>query len=210
MAKGKFIVFEGIDGCGKGTQLKLAHSYLWDFSKTVNVFSTREPTANFSEIRERMATGRVVSDDRIWYAQQFTADRINHRQNYLTPILALGIHVLCDRYYHSTLTYQNVQGISFEELLKMQKEYSEILIPDLTFIFDCPAEIAFERRKKAGITDVFERELEFQRKLRKDYLSLPGKLEEKIVVIDSIKSIEKVFKETKENIDILMDPKFKE
>ena len=51
--KGKFIVFEGIDGCGKGTQLKLAASFIFDLNKDYDVYITREPTRDFKEIREK-------------------------------------------------------------------------------------------------------------------------------------------------------------
>jgi len=202
--RGLFIVFEGIDGCGKGTQLKLAHSYLWDYSKQIDVFTTREPTRNFPEIRKKMASRKTVGDDRIWYAQQFTADRINHCEKYIFPLLKKGTLVLCDRYYHSTLTYQNTQGIAFEELLEMQRQKG-ILIPDLTFIYDCPVEIAFERRREEGATDVFEKDLEFQKKLRLNYLEIPEKLrDEKIILIDSTSPIEKVSWETKKELEKLL------
>lgn len=205
MSRGKFIIFEGIDGSGKGKQLELAHSYLWNLSKEIDILTTREPTRDFAEIRKKMASGKAVSDDRIWYVQQFTADRVNHCANYISPNLERGTHVLCDRYYHSTLVYQGVQGISFEEVLAMQRKHPEVLIPDLTLIYDCPVEVAFERiRKRGGEKDVFE-DREFQERLRENYLTLTSKLAgERIVIVNANQSIDAVFEETKKEIASLL------
>ena len=202
--KGLFIVFEGIDGCGKGTQLKLAHNYLWGLSKGIDILTTREPTRDFSQIRERMKKGKNVLDDREWYAKMFIADRTSHCRDHISPALERGTHVLCDRYKHSTLTYQHTQGMDFQKLVEMHSN-KEILVPDLTLIYDCPAEVAFERRRKEGATDVFERDLGFQENLRENYLELPERLpEENIKIIDSTPSIEGVFEETKKHLDSLL------
>jgi dTMP kinase len=199
MSKGYFIVFEGIDGCGKGTQIKAIHNWLWDLNKNIDLLTTREPTRDFSQIRERMASGKNTQDDRVWYAQQFTADRIHHCKT-IEENLKKGTHVLCDRYYHSTLAYQNTQGIPFLDLLKMQRQEG-ILIPDLTIIYDCPARTAFERRRKDGATDIFDKDLDFQERLRQNYLLLPEKLpQEKIIIIDAKKSPEEIFEQTKKEI----------
>ena len=195
---GKFIVFEGIDGCGKGTQLKLAASFLFDINKDHDVYKTREPTRDFKEIRERLAKGTDVKQDAEWYANAFVADRENHLSNYIQPAITRGTHVLCDRFKHSTLAYQQAQGMSIQKLLDM---HSGLLIPDLTIIFDCPAEIAFERRKTEGATEVFDKDLEFQEQLRQNYLKLKEVLsQENIVIIDATKSVEEIFNEVKEHI----------
>lgn len=191
--KGKFIVFEGIDGCGKGTQLKLIHSYLWGLSKEIDVYTTREPTRDYKEIRKEMAKGTDVKKDAEWYAQMFVQDRWDHVRNYIKPALERGIIVLCDRYKLSTLAYQHTQGMALDDLLKMHKE---LLVPDLTMIFDCPAETAFERRKKEGSIDVFDKDLEFQKKLRQNYLKLKDILfDENMVIINGSKSVDDVFVE---------------
>ena len=102
-----------------------------------------------------------------------------------------------DRYKYATITYQSLQGIPVEEIIFAHKNPA-ILVPDLTLIYDCPAEIAFERRKKGGATDVFDKDLEFQKSLREKYLQLPSLLpKEKIIIIDASRSIEEVFEETK-------------
>lgn len=196
--RGKFIVFEGIDGCGKGTQLKLAASYLFDKNKDNDLYLTREPTKDFHEIRERMSKGNDVTKDVEWYTQMFVEDRRNHVKKYINPALENGIHVLCDRYKYSTLAYQQTQGMCLKSLINMHKG---LIVPDLVLIYDCDPEIAFNRRKNDGATDVFDKDLEFQRRLRENYLKLKDILKkENIQIINSNFSIEDIFCETKFHI----------
>ena len=202
MAKGKFIVFEGIDGCGKGTQLKLAHSYLWDLSKEIDIYTTREPTRNFKEIREKMSQDTVAKKDAEWYLDMFVKDRKDHLDSYILPTLKKGTHILCDRYKYSTIAYQNCQGIPLDQLIFA---HEGLLIPDLTLIFDCPVEVAFKRRKKDGATDVFEKDIKFQRELRGKYLTLPHLLnKERIVIINSNRNIAETFAEVKKSLNSIL------
>ena len=206
---GRFIVFEGIDGCGKGTQLKLVHNYLWDLSKENEIYSTREPTRHSKEIREKMQQGKDVENDKEWYAEHFIKDRENHSKNFIVPSQLNGIYILCDRYKYSTLAYQQTQGINLDKLIEMHSRYS-IAEPDLTLIYDCQAEIAYERRLKENESarEVFDRDLEFQKKLRQNYLNLKKILsEENIVIINGNQEVEDVFKETKKHIDKLFSKK---
>ncbi|MBS3094755.1 dTMP kinase [Candidatus Pacearchaeota archaeon] len=197
MPRGIFVTFDGLDGSGKGTQIIKAVDYVFSLSKENDIYLTREPTRDFSEIRKRMAAGTDVKKDARWYLDNFVSDRINHCLNYISPNLERRTHVFSDRYKYATITYQSLQGIPVEEIIFAHKNPA-ILVPDLTLIYDCPAEIAFERRKKGGATDVFDKDLEFQKSLREKYLQLPSLLpKEKIIIIDASRSIEEVFEETK-------------
>ncbi|HME87050.1 MAG TPA: dTMP kinase [Candidatus Nanoarchaeia archaeon] len=201
-ARGKFIVFEGIDGGGKGTQSKRAVSYVFDLSKENDILFTREPTRDFAEIRKRMAEGTDVKKDGHWYLGKFVEDRVNHINKYIEPNLANGTHVLSDRYKYSTLTYQPLQSVPLEDVLKA---HEGLLIPDLTLIYDCPANIAFERRRSDGATDVFDKDMAFQEQLRLAYLDLPKVLpNENILVVNGNQPIEKVFEETKRALDSIL------
>ncbi len=106
--RGKFLVFEGLDGCGKGTQLKLCAQLLFDMNKDNDVYMTREPTRDFKEIRKAMAEGKDVKDSSKWYAEMFVKDRWNHVNNYLVPALERGTHVLCDRSAASSQSTINI------------------------------------------------------------------------------------------------------
>jgi len=90
----------------------------------------------------------------------------------------------------------------YKNIVEMHKN---LLVPDLTMIFDLPARTAFERRKGEGATDVFELDLSFQTKLRKKYLGLRQMLKnENIVLIDSSRSPERIFADVKRYIDRLL------
>lgn len=198
--KGKFIVFEGIDGCGKGTQLHLASYYIFDLNKNNDLYLTREPTRDFKEIRDRLANGKDVKKDGEWYTKMFVEDRKNHIEKYIKPHINNGTHVLCDRYKYSTFAYQQAQGINLKNIINLHEGF---LVPDLTLIFDCPAEIAFERRKNSGATEVFDKNLKFLKELRDNYLNLSRILKENIIVIDSTPKVETVFEDVKKNLDFI-------
>jgi thymidylate kinase len=88
--------------------------------------------------------------------------------------------------------------MEFSKLIEM---HAGLLVPNLTIIFDCPADIAFERRKADGATDVFDKDLKFQEQLRQNYLKLKQELsQENIIIIDATKPVEQVFSELKQHI----------
>ena len=209
MEIGKFIVFEGIDGCGKTMQLKLAHNYLWDLNKENEIYCTREPTKHSKEIRKKMQQGKNTKNNKEWYAEHFIKDRENHSLKYIVPSQINGIHILCDRYKYSTLAYQQTQGMKLDKLIQMHNRHA-IVEPDLILFYDCPAEIAYQRRLKENeaTREVFDKNIEFQKRLRQNYLNLKEILrEENIVIIDANQEIEDVFKETKKHIDKLLSEK---
>jgi len=202
-ARGKFIVFEGIDGCGKSTQIKLAAGFMFDLNKDNDVYLTREPTRNIKALRDRMSSDLSIICDPEWCTQNFVLDRRDHVDRYIDPFLWRGVHVLCDRYKHSTLAYQHTQGIELQHLIDLHEDFP---VPDLTLFFDCPVLIAFERRKKDGATDAFDKDLKFQEKLHENYLKIVDILKlkgEPIVVIDAEKKIEDVYKDVASAINEL-------
>ncbi|MBD3248830.1 dTMP kinase [Candidatus Woesearchaeota archaeon] len=201
-SKGKFIVFEGIDGCGKGTQLKKAASYIFDKNKEYDLYMTREPTRDFKEIRRKMAMDTDAKKDAEWYTRMFIKDRRNHIDKYILPALKKGTHVLSDRYKHSTMAYQHTQGTDISYLRNI---HYPMPVPDITFIFDCPAKVAFERRKSEGATDVFDKDLNFQEELRHNYLNLKQELpKENIAIIDSRYKIEEIFEKVRSELDKIL------
>ena len=197
--KGKFIVFEGIDGSGKGTQLLRCAGFIFDLNKENDVYITREPTRDFKQLREEMRKEGVgIQHNAEWYAQTFIKDRRNHVDNYILPALRRGTHVICDRYKHSTLVYQHAQGMRLEDLQAM---HEGIIVPDLTLIFDLDSDIAFERRKGDGATDIFDKDKEFLKVLRDNYRKLKDVLVgENVVYIDAARTREEVEKDVQEQV----------
>jgi len=199
--KGKFIVIDGIDGCGKGTQIKLLTEFVFNSDKKNNVFLTREPynTEYYAEIRRLLKSGINPKDNAELMAELFVKDRKIHAE-LIGYLLNRGIHVVCDRYKYSTLAYQQTQGIPLEKLIEMHKG---ILIPDLIIIIDVPADKVLERILKdsgRGHKEVFDKK-DFLEKSCRNFLALPAILpDEKIVVVDGDKPIEEVFKSIKETV----------
>jgi dTMP kinase len=194
MARGKFIVFEGIDGSGKGTQICKALAYILEASKANDVYITREPTRTFLEIRRAMAASRNVRSNAHCFAEMFVKDRWNHIQQHIEPALRTGTHVLCDRYKYSTFAYQTTQGIDLSSLVEM---HEGMLVPDMVLFIDCAADVSFQRRAGTA-TDVFEKNLEFQRALRQKYLELatdPRVAADNIRIINGMQSVEAVAEE---------------
>ena len=107
MERGKFIVFEGIDGAGKTTQVKLLAERLKALGK--KVYITAEPTALPSGKALREVLGGKVKKSDTEIAVMFTLDRIAHNvdaRSGIEKMLSEGAYVLCDRYYYSSLAYQ--------------------------------------------------------------------------------------------------------
>jgi len=199
--KGKFIVIDGLDGCGKGTQVKLLANYIFDNDKKNHVFLTREPynSEHYGEIRRLLKEGINPKDNAELLTELFVKDRRAHAE-LIDNFLNRGIHVVCDRYKYSTFAYQQAQGVALKKLIEMHKG---ILSPDLTIIPDVPVDTILERIAKDGNRshkEVFEQK-DFQEKLRENFLALPTVLpDENIVFIDGNKSTERVFESIKEII----------
>jgi dTMP kinase len=192
MPKGLFIVLEGIDGSGKSTQSKLLFDFLSKNGE--QAILTKEPTDG--DIGKLLKNKYLKEVDLPFVdALLFAADREEHLKKIVIPALNEGKIVISDRYYHSTLAYQQAQGLELKWLLELNKNFIK---PDLTIIIDLEPEKAMERievDKDRKIEDrkKFEK-LEFLKKARKNFLDLPKILkDEKIVVIDGNEEKEKVF-----------------
>lgn len=199
---GKFIVFEGIDGSGKGTCLQRVADYLE--LKRVNFITTEEPNSKYgirNIIKSELLQKQIVKDALVDLFA-FSLDRQLHVENEVKLALLANKVILCDRYYHSTIAYQGyVQGIPLDYVLHTQSIFPK---PDLTLIFDLPAEIAMARATdRGGPKDKYEN-LEFQIKLREAYLDLAKKLKEKIIIIDATKNKEEIEQQVIKTIEPIL------
>jgi dTMP kinase len=201
---GKFIVFEGIDGCGKSTQLKLISSYLFESDKSNHIFLTREPTAISKygdEVRGLLKESSDIKKDLKKFTSLYIKDRKFHVKKQILPMLKQGVIVLCDRYKYSTFAYQLAQGADLNYLLK---QHENLIKPDLTIILDITAEEAMKRiSKNTTSRDVFEKK-QFLEKVRENYLKMPDIFkDENIVIINGKGEKEEVFKKIKEKVNKL-------
>ena len=183
---GKFISFEGIDGCGKSTQAKILSEKL--ISCGHKILLTREPGGSdgAEEIRNLLLTGNT---DR-WSAETeillFTAARRDHLERTILPALENGLAVLCDRFSDSTRVYQ---GVTRGDLRNLVDQLDSAMIPrqpDITVLIDLDPNIslarAIERSNNEARFEDFG--VEMQIKLRKGFLSLAHEFPNRFLVID--------------------------
>ncbi len=146
MKRGWLVAFEGLDGCGKSTQLARQAARLRAAGH--DVVATREPTggAHGRRIREMAAAGeRAVPEDEL---ALFLADRREHVSAVVAPALARGAVVLTDRYFLSTVAYQGARGLDPERLLRESE--AEFSIPDLALLFELAPEQCLDRVRLRG------------------------------------------------------------
>ena len=139
--KGRFIVFEGIDGSGKSTQIQNISKRLK--AENLKVYTTFEPTDGpVGSLIRQMLSGEIATDQRT-IASLFAADRTDHLTNQKNGIkqkVDQGEIVLCDRYYFSSYAY-HAQYIDMEWVIHANSLNAEILKPDLTIFIDADPEI---------------------------------------------------------------------
>jgi len=200
--QGLFITFEGIDGCGKTTQINLLNDYLK--SKNYNTILTLEPGG--SDIGRNLRQILLHYDgfvDDTCELLLYLADRAQHTQTVIMDNVNKGNIVLCDRYIDSTVAYQGYARFGDIEKINFLNEIAtKGKKPDITFLFDIDVEIAQGRVGKEK--DRLEKEsLDFHNRTRFGYLEI-AKQNERIKVIDSSKTIDEIFEEVKKYIDDLL------
>ncbi|MEN9626382.1 MAG: hypothetical protein RL557_710 [archaeon] len=198
-----FIVFEGIDGSGKGTQMLLLAEYIKKLDKYQDILLTHEPWKS-KKIKERLEKEKDAFSSGLEIARLFVHDRKMHSNRLIIPTIRKGIFVVCDRYILSTVAYQSTQGIPISRLVHMHSK-KKILVPDVTFFIDVPSEIAEERLKKRGDPiEKFEKR-EFRDKLIHQYKEVirqfQDKRQENIIVIDGSKDVQSIAKNIKQKFE---------
>lgn len=185
---GKFIVIEGIDGAGTTTQARLLCE--WIVSRGGDCLLTSEPTRGpVGVLLRQILSGAVPAPDNDVMALLFAADRIDHLDREIQPALAKGSHVVSDRYYHSSFTYQSLQG----DLEWIRELNSRARAPDVTYILDLPADLAARRRRQERSTDELYEQDATQQKLETAYRDMPSWMQnELIVLVDGSREIQAV------------------
>ncbi len=204
MSKNLFIVFDGLDGSGKGEMINRLKEYLSKKDKKLNILITKEPTDGQygKEIIEILKT----QDDPKACGEKclnlFVQDRHEHLSKEIEPFLKKeNSIVICDRYYYSTIAFQHTQGICVEEIILQNMAFKT---PDIAFILDLPPEIALERIHKRGLQKEKFEKLEFMKKLRQNFLNLNKELDDNIKIIDASKSEEEVFAQIQKEMEKLL------
>ena len=192
--QGKFITFEGCDGCGKSTQLSRLRTYLEE--KGIPHIFTREPGGGkISEgIREILLRGKNAEMSDECEALLFAASRAQHIRDRIAPAMEEGKLVICDRYVDSSFAYQaHARGLGMDFVSKINAFAMEQYLPDVTFFIDLSPEEAFARKKGADENDRMEQAgLAFHKKVYEGYLAVAKAYPERVVVVDGRQSIEAI------------------
>lgn len=197
MQRGKFITFEGSEGCGKSTQIRRFVALLE--SGGVEVLQTREPggTDVGEKIRHLLQhdeeAGDLTDESELLL---FAASRAQLVREVILPALEQGKWVVADRFYDSTTVYQGVgRGLNVEAVQQINAFAAGSAIPDLTLLLDLDAEIGHSRAVAAsgGKADRMESQpLAFFESIRQGYLDLASTDPDRIAVIDASPGIDEV------------------
>ena len=202
MKKGKFITFEGIEGCGKSTQIEFIKTYLE--SKKINVVTTREPggTSLGESVRSVMLDNNleICPNSELLLV---LASRAQHLKDVITPNLKKGNWILCDRFNDSTLAYQ-VGGRGMDK--KIVKDWitriNFEIEPTLTFYLDISAKTSEKRlasrNKLDRIENIYKNKME---NIRSHFIEICKTDNNRCIVVDGEQSQDLVFKNIKSIID---------
>ena len=194
MKRGKFIVFEGIDGAGKTTQINLLANYLREQGRSV--YCTAEPTETVSGGLLRDALSGVTRRTVCEMAAMFVFDRINHNVNPVNGIQKMlndGFDVICDRYYYSSLAYQG-SGTDPVWVSNMNLNCPEIMKPDVCIFLDLTPEQSMARINRNRATqEIYENE-EKLTLVRNQFYRVFEELKDRdnIQIVDAYRSVEEI------------------
>jgi dTMP kinase len=208
VTRGLFLTFEGIEGCGKTTQLdRAAH---WLRARGRAVVTTREPggTALGTLLREAVLHARenVEAGAELLL---LVADRRQHLVELIEPALAAGTSVLCDRYTDSSRAYQGAgRGLGEAAVDELHRRFCP-RVPDRTYLFDCPVEVALgrvARRSGAGLDKIEREELAFHRRVRSAYRRRARSEPRRFRVLDATAAPDAVFARLEKDLEVLFAP----
>ena len=198
-SKGLLITFEGIDGCGKSTQLKLSQAYLISFG--YKVVSLREPgsTPVAEKIRRILLDKRSSISDttELLLYEAARAEIVRHE---IEPLVASGHIVLCDRFYDSTTAYQGYgRGLDLRVIRKLHRLAVGECRPNLTLLFDVTLRVAASRLGRSR--DRLESQpTAFHRRVRHGFREIAKRESRRVKLIDGSRPAEVVFEDVRRHL----------
>ncbi len=200
------ITFEGIEGCGKSTQVDLLFDYLT--RKGYNVIKTREPGGTaFGEALRDVALQKNIDVFPLSELLTIMAIRAQHVEELIMPALQERTIVLCDRFVDASYAYQGYgRGIDLGIIETLNRLVTKGIRPNLTVLIDCAPGLGLKRKAKDHRSlDRFEKEnLSFHRKIRNAYLKLADEDQRRFFVVDGKSKIEDVHRLIKEKVESLL------
>ncbi|MBW2561607.1 MAG: dTMP kinase [Deltaproteobacteria bacterium] len=211
---GLFVTFEGIEGSGKTTQIRKAADYLKE--EGIPCVMTGEPggTPVGGELRKILLDKTALALSGRTELLLFAADRAQHVEEVIVPAMEKGNVVLCDRFSDATVAYQGYgRGQDIGHVRSLCAFASRSLAPDMTFLFDIPADTGLDRitdrARRAGDSpreDRFERErLRFHEMVRDGYLTLAREEPDRFRVIDASRDIDVVHRDVRIHLKGLIE-----
>jgi dTMP kinase len=202
----KLITFEGIEGSGKSTQIKLVAEYL--SRRNVSLIVTAEPSGTaigrkIGSILFNREHNNMCAETEMFL---FCAARSQHVREIIMPALKQDKVVLCDRFSDATYAYQGAGRGLDDKFIKLINDYSSMLLkPDLTLLFDLPVEIGLQRAnrrndnlKESSSIDRFEKEnMDFHRRIREGYLNILKNDTDRFRLIDANRDVETIQKDVR-------------
>ena len=206
MKKNLFIAFEGIDGSGKSTQVKLLAEALEQNGH--KVYTTCEPTDSAIGTLIRKIFKHEMEADHRTIAALFAADRLDHllnKQNGILNKLEQGYTVITDRYYFSSYAYHSVHT-DMDWVISLNQMSATLLRPDLIIYLDIQAEQSMERLKKGREAIELYETLENLRSVRSNYLTAFDLFQsiENIYKVDANRSTEAIATEIKKQMTTIL------
>ncbi|MBD2036456.1 dTMP kinase [Leptolyngbya sp. FACHB-321] len=196
--QGKLIVFEGVEGCGKTTQLRRSQQWLVDSGWQAllqakgclqHLVTTREPggTALGLQVRQLLLEPSTEVMQSRAELLLYAADRAQHVEGYLKPQLHQGALLLCDRYTDSTIAYQGYgRGIDLNLIAQLNAIATDGLESDLTLWLDLDAAIGLARTRQRGTIDRIEQaDLSFHQRVQRGFTELAARYPQRITRIDA-------------------------
>ena len=207
--KNLFIAFEGIDGSGKSTQVKLLAEFLTH--KGHNVYTTFEPTDSRIGVMIRDIFNHRMEGDQRVIAALFAADRLNHLLNSQDGILKKlkeGYTVITDRYYFSSYAYHSVHNIDMDWVIQANSMSADLLRPDLNIYIDISPDVSMERLKKGRNSFEMYETLENQKMVYDKYKEAFDRLgdAEKVFVTDGNRKTDLIAEDIRIAVEALIGP----
>ena len=185
---GKLIIFEGVEGCGKTSQMQLCAQ--WLESLGIPVLMTREPGGTELGLHLRgilLNNPENIPISQVTELLLYAADRSQHVAQELKPHLAAGKYILCDRYTHSTTAYQGYgRGLNINLINQLNHIATEGLVSDLTIWLDVDVEVGLARKQAAvgGLDRIEQETIAFHRRVQQGYADLAALYPSEIVRVD--------------------------
>lgn len=199
----QFITFEGGEGSGKSTQIKLLAD--WLKHQNIDVILTREPggTQSAEALRSILLTGDPDRWDGMSELLLLYAGRHDHVEKLIKPALAKGTWVLCDRFADSTMAYQGYgHGLGVETVSAIHKIALGDFKPDLTLLFDIPVDLGLQRavERRGDEMRYEEMDISFHDKLRAGYMEIAKSNPKRCEIINADQTIELVREDIRDTI----------